>query len=367
MRAGGAVLLTVLIAGGACIMAQSVAVASMVGSPFTGLALAIPQNASTSTSRPVGEAIQKSIDVNGVTRTFLLYLPHNYRLYESALIIALHGRGGGGPGAAMEQSSKLDEKADREGFAIAYLDGLPDATGTLNWNYLYDLFFVNGPDDVSFVREVIDSLQTSIHPDRRRIYATGTSAGGFMAQRVGVELSGRVAAIGVVEGGLFVYTPSSPQTVPNAAAPISVLFLKGDKDPNNQYCGAVFPTFGIVEASSDQDFAYWTGASADRCSNVHRSGPLCESVGVGDAQGNVTPGTPSSLVTQEATDCEGKTEVKFYRLLGGVDQWNLNPMNIPGVVPFNPDLDVRTGTTTNDILWNFFEEHPKHDHEFGDR
>jgi hypothetical protein len=55
----------------------------------------------------------------------------------------------------------------------------------------------------------------------------------------------RVAAIGVVEGGLYVDLPNSPQTTPAAKAPISVLMLKGDQDPNNQYCGAVFPTFGI--------------------------------------------------------------------------------------------------------------------------
>jgi hypothetical protein len=41
-----------------------------------------------------------------------------------------------------------------------------------------------------------------------------------------------------------------------AAAPISVLFLKGDQDPNNQYCGAVFPSFNVAESSSDQDFDY---------------------------------------------------------------------------------------------------------------
>jgi polyhydroxybutyrate depolymerase len=353
------ILLTLLITAGSCITAQSATMDTRlkaIGLPIKN------KTASTPTSHHVGNATQESINVNGVTRTFLLYVPRNYKHHESALIIALHGRGGGGPGTAMEQSTKLDEKADREGFAIAYLDGLPDATGTLNWNYFYDPFFVNGPDDISFVRAVIDSLQMSIHPDRRRIYATGTSAGGFMAQRVGVELSDRVAAIGVVQGELFVFTPTSPQTVPNAAAPISVLFLKGDKDSANQYCGAVFPTFGIVEASSDQDFAYWTGPSANRCSNIHPAGPLCESIGVGDAQGNVTPGTPSSVVTQEASDCEGKTEVKSYRLLGGVDQWNLNLMNIPGNIPFNPDLNFYTGTTTNDILWNFFEEHPKHDH-----
>lgn len=312
-------------------------------------------------------SVQQSINVNGVVRTFLLYIPREYRPKESALIIALHGRATGGPGSVMEQRSQLDRKADEEGFAVAYLDGLVDATGTLNWNYYYDFFFTNGPDDVSFVRDVIDSLKAQLRPDPRRVYVVGTSAGGFMAERAGVELSDRVAAIGVVEGGLYLLSPNSPQTVPAAAAPISVLLLKGDQDPNNQYCGAVFPSFGVTEASSDQDFDYWTGPSADQCAHVSPIGPICESVGVGDAQGNVTPGVPSPLVAKYASGCGNRTQVKLFRLLGGADEWNLSPMNVPGTVPFNPNLDKATGVTTNDILWNFFREHPKVDREFDQR
>jgi polyhydroxybutyrate depolymerase len=173
----------------------------------------------------------------------------------------------------MEQYSLLDSKADREGFAVAYLDGLVDATGTLNWNYYYDFFFTSGPDDIGFVRSVIDLLKQQLRPDPKRVYVVGTSAGGLMAQRVGVELSDRVAAIGVVEGGLYLLSPSSPPSIADPLAPVSVLLLKGDQDPNNQYCGAVFPTFGVTEASSDQDFDYWTGTSADGCEHIALESP----------------------------------------------------------------------------------------------
>jgi hypothetical protein len=37
--------------------------------------------------------------------------------------------------------------------------------------------------------------------------------------------------------------------------------------------------------------------------------------------------------------------------------WNL--LNVPGNVPFNPDLNAATGVTTNDVVWNFFNVHPK--------
>ena len=333
----------------------------VTGGPARAYGKSLESQISVDSKGPANRAIPLSIDVNGVTRTYLVYVPRKYEPGESALIIALHGRGGGGPGLLMEQYSKLDDKADRAGFAVAYLDGLPDAVGTLNWNYYYDPFFVDGPDDVSFVREVIDSLQSTLHPDRRRIYVTGTSAGGFMAQRIGVELSDRVAAIGVVEGGISVLTPTSPSTVPAAKGPISVLLLKGDQDPNNLYCGAVFPQFGIVEASADQDLEYWSGASANRCSRLSSSLPLCLSIGVQNPPGPGTMGTPSTLKSKRASDCRKDTEVLLYRLLGGLDIWNQGAMNIPSQIPYNPDLNERTGTNTNDILWKFFEAHPKKD------
>lgn len=340
----------------------------MTGTRFTSNVKQVqaPADATARTSdtelaqgRPKRTSSHEEIAVGGTLRTFLLYVPETYKPGRSALLIALHGRGSGGPAVAMEASTRLDEKAEQAGFAVAYLDGVADATGAVNWNYFYDPFFLTGPDDVGFVREVIDSLKQRLMPDRRRIYVTGTSAGGFMAQRVAVELSDRVAAVGVVQGGLFVYAPDRPSSVPNAVAPVSILFLKGDQDPNNQYCGATFPSFGVTESSADQDFNYWTGPAANRCALTVPSEPLCKSVGVADAKGVVTPGQTTRVVNKEALACRGNTEVKHYRLLGGADEWNLRPMNVPGSTPFNPDLNVLTGVTTNEILWRFFEEHSK--------
>ena len=371
-RSGKALLLAFLLCSAASSYGQSVTSESTPSRPVSSDCRGFGQLASVfgspaaATSSPRKPAcgrtsIQQTVVVNGVTRTFMLYVPDSYRPGESALIIALHGRGQSV--ADMESGSHLDDKANQEGFAVAYPVGFVDAFGTADWNYFYDPFFVNGPDDVSFLRDVIDTLQAQIHPDRRRIYVAGGSAGGFMVQRAGVELSDRVAAIGVVEGGIFVFGPNSPQSVPPAAAPISVVLLKGDQDVANQYCGAVFPTFGVTEASADQDFDYWTSAAANQCAEIEPAAPLCLSVGVGDAQANVTPGMPSSLTMKKGSSCKRHTAVRLYRLLGGQDVWNPNPMNIPGNVPFNPDLNAHTGVTTNDILWKFFSEHPKRDKE----
>lgn len=301
-------------------------------------------------------ATNESLVVNGVVRTYVLYVPCRFQPGESALLVAMHGRFG--TGAGFEASSHLDDKANREGFAVVYPDALIDAVGSANWNYYYDPFFSTPPDDVGFVRALIDLLRGRLRPDPRRIFVTGTSAGGFMAQTLGIALSDRVAAIGVVEGGVSVIAPFTPQSIPNPTAPISVLMLKGDQDPANFYCGAVFTQFGVVESSADQDFSYWTGPAANRCTRIDTTVPFCSSVGTVGPQGT-TFGQPTSVVAKEARGCEDHVEVKVYRLIGGADQWNLGPMNVPGQVPYNPDLNARTGVTTNDILWKFFARHPK--------
>jgi len=273
--------------------------------------------------------------ISGVTRNYLLHVPSNFQKNTGALVIVLHGSGSNGLG--METRTGFSTLADQAGFAVAYPDGLLQAsTGQTDWAY----FFNDFTDDVGFFRQFINALQASVGPDPRRIYVTGHSAGGFMSHRLGVQLSDLIAAIGVVEGAIS--SNGDPLTVPSAVGPVSVLILHGDQDKTVLYCGS------RVDASQEQSFNYWTETSADSCSSLDTLLPLC------DAQGNI-----SAVVEKDATSCSGNTEVKFYKLIGGEHTWNTGPMNVPGQTPFNPAFDSNTGITTRDILWNFFATHPK--------
>lgn len=91
---------------------------------------------------------------------------------------------------------------------------------------------------------------------------------------------------------------------------------------------------------------YWSSANA--CATIGDNAPLC------DAQGNIT-----AVFEKDGTACTGNTEVKFYKLMGGVHTWYTAPMNVSGQAPFNPDFNSTTGITTDDILWKFFAAHPK--------
>lgn len=287
-----------------------------------------------------------TLNVNGVNRSYVLHIPSNFQRNSSALVIALHGSQGSG--SQMESQSQLSVKADQVGFAVAYPNALLSSQGHTLWSVFYNDFAFTGtpPDDVGFLRALINTLQANLQPDPKKIYVTGFSIGGYMAHRAGVQLSDLVAAVGVVEGTLYAIAPGDTRTVPPVTAPVSVLIFHGDQDSAINYCGS---SSSVSTASSqDQTYNYWIGNLADSCTNLNTTSPLC------DAQGNIT-----SVSQKDATGCRNNAEVTFYKLSGGMHTWYNSTMNVPGQVPYNASLNSTTGVVTDDILWNFFSAHAK--------
>ena len=284
----------------------------------------------------------ESIVVQGMTRTYLLHVPATFQSGSGALVIALPGRTETAP--FFRDFTNLNAKADQEGFAVAYADGLfQPASGAVNWAYYRNDYV----DDVSFLRELIATLQARLRVGPGRVFVTGFSSGGFMAYRAAVELSDMIAAVGVVGGRLFREEGGAAANVPPARGPVSVLMLHGEFD--TPYCGGfeVSPLGRAYNASQDETFDYWTGPSGNACSTFDSREPLCRD------------GQQTSVVSKSATTCRGNTQVTFYKLIGGDHFWYANPMNVPGQIPFNPQLTGTTGLTTNDILWKFFSTHAR--------
>jgi polyhydroxybutyrate depolymerase len=286
-----------------------------------------------------------SMQVNGVTRTFILHVPSNFQPGTSGLIIAFHG--GGGTGQQMENVTHLSDTSDKVGVAVAYPDGLANPSGATTWNGYFNFTFgANPPDDTGFLRQLILSLESNLHVNPKRVYVTGMSAGGYMTHRAGIDLSDLVAAIGLVEGSLDVQQVGGTQVPPPARGPVSVIMLHGDKDQVIHYCGTT--TTNVVVTSEDQTFDYWWQTSANSCSPPSPAGSLCSGF----------LGNPTSLFFKDATGCQGGAEVRFYRLFNGTHSWYSSQLT-PGNAVYNPDFNSTTGTTTNDILWNFFASHAK--------
>jgi len=292
-------------------------------------------------SSRTGIGTSASIQVSGVERSYVLYVPANFQPGNSGLVVVMHGMTGHAVG--MDGWTQMDDKADQAGFAVAYPQSTVDYFGNTQWNYFFYPYWAGGPpDDTGFLRQLIDTLQATVQPDPNRIYLTGHSAGAFMSYRAAIELSSRVAAIASVSGTVY-GTPFTDQRVaPPAGGAVSVLILHGDADGAVPYCGV---SSNFRYASQDQTFDYWVANNG--CANVDTAEPLCNS------------GIPTAVTVKRATNCLANTEVTIYKLIGGVHTWYTQPMDDPTLVPFNPNFSVTTGVTTDDLIWNFFATHPK--------
>jgi polyhydroxybutyrate depolymerase len=278
-------------------------------------------------------------DGTTVARYYVLHVPANFPASSGSLVISLHGTGE----SALEYPTHtlMNTTSDADGFAVVYPEALdaPRNGNLRQWNG-----FFNGaqsptstsPDDVSFLRQLITTLQPQLKADPKKIYVMGISTGALMAVRAGVEISDLVAAIAPLSGALD-NLEASNGVVPAAAGPVSVLMLHGDLDQTIPYCG------NSSQASQDATFNYWI--AADAASTLDTTAALCD--------GN---GNPTAVNEKDATGGALHTEVKFYRLIGA---GHFAVYNNAPLTPYSPNFNSTTGILTNDIVWNFFAAHPK--------
>jgi polyhydroxybutyrate depolymerase len=290
---------------------------------------------------------------NNLSRQYLLHVPSSFVPGQSAILLGLHGSQGSGP---TFDGSSLTAKADQVGFAAVYPSATNPPNNTGIWQFdgvgnddgsswLWTERGATPPDDIGFIRQLIATLQAGLNPDANRIYVVGFSVGAIMAERVGIDLSDVVAAIGVVEGGLPSYNVNG---LPNAKAPVSVIVLHGSLD-GFYMCGLTSPAPHSSLASQDQVFSYWTGPQANQCASA-TSNTFCTNFA----------GSLTNVTQRYGTICNGRTAVTFYELVGGQHAWYDIPMNDPTKTPYNSSLaNPLPGVVTDDILWSFFAAHPK--------
>jgi poly(3-hydroxybutyrate) depolymerase len=142
----------------------------------------------------------KSFQVAGVPRTYIVHVPSGLST-TPPLVFNIHGYNI--DGALFRSITQTDKVADREKFIIVY----PSAINK-SWN------ITTGGDDLTFLREIIDSIDVKYHIDRNRIYAAGFSMGGFMSFMLGCKYSDIFAAIAPVSGLLPSGTCTLKRPVP---------------------------------------------------------------------------------------------------------------------------------------------------------
>jgi len=181
-----------------------------------------------------------TIDIHGLTRTFLTYVPKDLPK-DAPLVVVLHGSGESGGRIRVETGYGFDRLADTQGFAVAYpdaFDGYWDACAIVG---AVDASAHN-VDDIAFLSGLIDKLAADIGIDPARVFAMGSSRGGSMALRIALELPARYRAVAAVSGSMP--TPENFKCKP-AGPGVSVMIMNGTADPIVPFDGGDVNLFGL--------------------------------------------------------------------------------------------------------------------------
>lgn len=200
--------------------------------------------------------------------------------------------------------SAMDAASEAFGFIAVYPAGFDDT-----WNAGGCCGFSSSleADDLVFVHDILDRLESEFCVDPRRIHATGLTNGGMFAQRVACEMSERIASVGSVEGGLA-FDACAP------ARPVAVMLV--DSEP-----GDAFETYAHSVAETADLWAKFDGCTGAATSVYEQGSAHCD----------------------ERTTCEGGAAVRMCTIDAGTQPW-------PG--GDGADLDATAA------LIEFFAAHP---------
>ena len=257
-------------------------------------------------------------------RKNLIHVPDSYDGSEAvSLILAFHG--GFGSPVNIEKQSQLSLLSDQEGFIVCYPEGLHHA-----WNagWCCGKPMRDNYDDVGMVSALIDKLLDEYNIDPKRVYATGMSNGAFMSYRLACELSDKIAAVAPVEGTMNI-------EVCNPSEPVPIIHFHSYMDTSVPYEGGVGDgPSDHYNTPLDSVFTVWSGYN-------------------GCMVDDTLIYSGSDYDHWQWKDCNNNAIIEFYISHDGGHQW---PM---GVKPRKGADDPSQAFNANQLMWEFFQAHPK--------
>lgn len=168
-----------------------------------------------------------TLQYDGLDRTYELYIPDDLA-EDVPLLIALHQVSSSA--RAMQLLTDLNTLSDDMGLIVAYPEntgfGWNNGTGELGRGYFgMDL---DNPDDLGFIRAMIDELLETHSIDPDQIFVVGGENGGLMATYIACQIPEQLAGVVSVGAGMWEYTPDTcPET---ATAPVDIMYMMGLND-----------------------------------------------------------------------------------------------------------------------------------------
>jgi polyhydroxybutyrate depolymerase len=231
-----------------------------------------------------------TIQVGGVTRSYILHVPSKYDGQAPVpLVLDFH------PilsNATFERTaSGYATLSDQEGFIVAFPEGIDAA-----WNVGPCCTMSRTVDDVGFAKALVAKLESQGCIDPKRVYATGFSMGGGMSHMLACNAADVFAA---VAPSAFDLLEESEEPC-HPARPISEITFRGTADPIVPYAGgASRPPNGLNVTihflGAVGTFQKWAGL--DGCTG--------------------SPSAPDSNGCQTYAQCQAGVEVTLCTTQGG--------------------------------------------------
>jgi polyhydroxybutyrate depolymerase len=263
----------------------------------------------------------------GIQRSYILYTPAAAKTSLLPLVIGLHG-GRTNP-ERFAKTTQFNQLADREDFIVAYPVGVDS-----NWNDGRNSATLPAQDDVGFISALIDDVQRMRKIDRRRIYATGISNGGFMSQRLACELPDKIAAIASVASTIAVPVAARCKT----QKPVPVLAINSPTDAFVPWQGGTVAggRGGAILSVPDMLKVWYAN---NQCS---------EQESIQTPPQTVKDGTAITITRRKGL--QRHCDVVFVKVEGGGHTW-------PGGVQQPERLVGKTTQNLNatQFIWNFFK------------
>lgn len=289
-----------------------------------------------------------TLQVQGITRSFDVYLPDHTNNNPIPLVFMFHGHSGDSDVMTGENNRRAPYKiwlrlADRHQFAVAVPNGVKGPDKMRGWNDCRADATTNPTtDDVAFVLAMLDHIATLTELDKTRVYATGTSNGGNMVLRLAMEAPQRFAAVAAVVAAMPKHNGCRQQKTP-----ISVLFMNGTDDPLLPYQGGLVgrEKDGRGETASAMDSVqYWLDVNGITAKAAIHEFP------------DISTKDHSTVVSYAYANDDKSPEVVLYEVRGG---GHTEPSKTEH---YRRLYKLIVGTQNHDIemaeeVWRFFARH----------
>ena len=253
----------------------------------------------------------RSIEVDGETREYLIYIPNSYDTIKSVpLLLNFHGFGG----SANEFMNDADMRslAASYSFILVYPQG-SSLDGFSHWNACP----IGGDnksdaDDFGFVEALINKVSSQYNIDVERIYSAGYSNGGMMAYGLANYRSDLIAAVASVSGAML-------DCIGSTSHPMPVVHLHGTSDGVLPYNGS--NDWNSVQSTLDHWINFNNTTTNPTVSTVNSEGTTIEYYVYGQGDRSVS--------------------VEHYKYIGGDHVW------------FSAAFQ---GRNTSELVWDFVSQ-----------